>query len=128
LKATLRERNKVMRIVTNFHAAKRPNAYISAEYLYHHGLSRKSNAEYIVSILVSMKLLKYDNPSGDRGFIMLTDNGKHYFEQKSDDLRKFIRRSIYVPIFVAIITTILTLVTVNLLAELLPAWLSRLLQ
>lgn len=65
-------------------------------------------------------------------------SGGHYFELEHKAYRRsafsrqrvlvFLGQSIVTPIAVAIITTILTLILLNQLKEVLPEWLSRLLQ
>ena len=105
--ASIRERNRVMRIVIDFYQTNSALCCIETNHLYSYGLSRKSNAEHIVSVLVSMGFLKYRVTLDGARFIVLTSEGHHYFEKKADDKRAhFIDRALAI---LAILISIIAL-------------------
>lgn len=80
-----KNRDIAMRAIIDFHTQHKENTIIQPEYLYKHGLSQDIDAREVVDVLCSMGYLVY-RPM-HHGFpksILLTDNGRCYFERKAD--------------------------------------------
>lgn len=74
-----------MRAICEFDSLRKTNHFISAEYLYNHGLPRSVDAVQVAETLASMGLIDYHAEFPDEPKrIKPTDLGKHYFETAAD--------------------------------------------
>lgn len=81
--------DQAMSIILDFHSTRKPNQFISSDYLYHHGFPEKADAERTVIVLESLGYLTYDQEdNSDVRFISLTTSGIHYFEDVASEKRR----------------------------------------
>ena len=103
-----RIRNKAMRIIYDFHRERFIGKAITSDYLLHKGIPKSVDVRDVVSVLSAMGYLDLkQNWDEEVEYIYLTDQGRCYFETKSDERAAFWRRSILTPILVSIAVNLL---------------------
>lgn len=81
-----KHRDIAMRAICEYNRKHKPNHYITADYLYSHGLPRSVDADQVAETLESMNLITYESKYPDEAKrIEITLVGKHYFESAADD-------------------------------------------
>ncbi len=79
-----KHRDQAMKIICDFHAHRSMEHFISPEYLHYHGIPQNIDVVQLVDVLRSMGYLKIKKDLNGTSFILLTDEGKCYFERKAD--------------------------------------------
>lgn len=103
---TIRKERRLLRKL--IHLSKTTNNKISVD-----DLPVNPN-NYYLSQLIDKKLVapsyQNANPFTDGpDYFEITEQGKHYFELRHEDLRSLLFRSVYIPIIVSFVTTCITL-------------------
>ena len=85
-----RTRNKAMRIICDFHRKPHGSTYLHPSDLHELGLPRSVGVDEVINILLSKGYINTILPLREKSMcITLTDSGRCYFENQSDERRKF---------------------------------------